>query len=491
MIRRPTLALLALLALTACGGSGPSARATRVHEDARVAERLVPTRPGVAARRFAAAGEGIAEMARRHPGHPLTVELQEGDAVGDVPRALFEARLAVARQVVGRADLLGAAAGLLPPPRRGLGRIAAAAGPRPVDRLRAALEAAGRPIPEGVAAHGPPPTPRTRDADPLAALPALTDDPKLLRRRWADVRGRPASDLWLATALEKKQVPAAERFVWARALHRGRPWQALAAALIDEGDREGALRALGFAEQRGLLEGLAAPLYPPADWLPVRLARTLRAAGERDRAAALVALYAAGLARAFAVPGNGLDDLPGKARALAAEAVEIGDPVALAHLEQVTRTDLLGDLRRRARRPRGARDTLVHAARRLAELDPTSRADPALAAVRSMEPALAARAAVLTGERRGPAAEAARAALDTLAPPDRIVAALALAQLEPGEADAHLGAALMAVAELPDPGDRVDALVDIEAVRAALDRAPGPAFRAGLARVLFDATPAR
>lgn len=467
---------LTALLVSGCG-SGPSVQATRVHEDARLAERLVETKPGAAARRFLAAGEGIEALSARHPDHPLTVELREGDHVGDMPRALFEARLAVARRVMGPADLLDAAVTVLPPPPRGLGRLArSTSGPRAVDRLRAALEARGAALPPAVEAHGPPPS---RPAPPPPTLPApLTGD---LDAHWAAVRGHADADEWLAAAIGR--LPSSTRFIRARALHRGRGWQALAAHLLDAGDRGGAERALGFAVERGLLEGLAAPLRSNG-WLPVHLVTTLRAAGQIERAQRIAALYAAGLARVFATPDNAIDDLLAKAEALAAAATEMGDPVALGWLSHVLRRDLLDALRRRARsNPADPAVRRAHA--RLTTLSPAERAEPALAAVRAMAPALAAAAAAGRGDRG--AVDAVRDAGDGLSAPDRVVLYLALARLEPDASDAHLGRALAAIAERPDRMARVDALVDADAVSRALDRAPGPHTRAGLAGLLFDA----
>lgn len=480
---RPTWHLRALcLALALLGwgcGSGPSALATRVHEDARIAERMVDTRPGAAARRFVDAGAGIDALVARHPGHPLTEELQRGDAVGGIPRPLFEARLAAARRALGPADLLDAAISLLPPPRRGLARVGQAPGPRAVDRLRAALTAAGRSIPEAVSAHGPP---QAAPSPTPPALPApIPVEPGALARQWRALRGHPDADLWFAAALDR--IPRAQRFVWARAVHRGWSWTALAARLLSEGDRDGAAQALDFAIERSLIEGLGAPMRG-SDWLPAALERTLRAAGRAADADRLLATYAAGLARVRAVPDNGIDGLDAKAEALAARAVEVGDPVAAAWLGDVLRRDLLAEVRRRARRP-GADPTVVAAQARVAAMGPAERAEPTLAAVRAMAPALAAAAAAHGGRVTPPDLDA----VDGLEPADRIVAHLAFARLEPGEADRHLGAALDAAAAVSEPADRVDALVGVEAVRAALGRPPGPRLRAGLARVLFTSTP--
>lgn len=467
---------LTALIMSGCG-SGPSVQATRVHEDARLAERLVETKPGAAARRYLAAGEGIEALSARHPDHPLTVELREGDHVGDVPRALFEARLAVARRVMGSADLLDAAVSVLPPPPRGLGRLAKATpGPRAVDRLRAALEARGAAIPPAVEAHGPPPT-APAPAPPTLPAPVTGD----LDAHWAAVRGHADADEWLAAVIGR--LPSSTRFVWARALHRGRGWQALAAHLLRAGDRAGVERALGFAVERGLLEGLAAPLRSNG-WLPVHLVSTLRDAGQIERAQTIAALYAAGLARVFTAPDNGIDALAEKAEVLAAAATAMGDPVTLGWLSHVLRRDLLDTLRRRARST-PADPAVQRAHRRLSTLNPAERAEPALAAVRAMAPALAAAAAAGRGDRG--ATEAAHDAEGGLSAPDRIVLYLALARLEPDASDAHLGRALAAIAEHPDREARVDALVDADAVLRALDRAPGPRTRAGLAGLLFDA----
>ncbi len=475
----PALVLIASALLAAgCGGSGPSALASRAHEDARIAERMVESRPGAAARRFVDAGDAITTLADKHPGHPLTEELQQGDAVGGVPRPVFERRLAVARRVMGEADLLDAAVDLMPPPPKGLARLNRRPGPRAVDRLRAALIAAGRPIPPAIEEHGPSTTAPDPDATPLPA--PVPQDAAALEARWRAVRAHRDADVWLVAALPHLQP--SQRFVWARALHRGRSWQALAAMLLTRDDRAGAERALGFALERSLLEGLDAPLRPDG-WLPVHLDRTLVDAGRLAEADRVRALYAAGLARAAAVADNGVAELEGKAEALADRAVEAVDPVAAGWLSGVVRRDLLDEIRRRARRP-GRDPAVVAAHTRATTLTPAERAEPALAATRAMAPALAAAAAAHGAAQTAPTDPAG------LSPADRVVFHLAWMRLDGDAADAHLGDALAAAAELPDAEARVDAVVDAAAVRASVGLKPGPHTRASLARLLFSVVPA-
>lgn len=302
-----------------------------------------------------------------------------------------------------------------------------------------------------------------------------------------------AAGEWLRKRLLAGLPPVAPAvlFGWADRVDRAVVWRALADGLIDTRDLAGARVALQRGEQRALIDGLdASPIE--GDWAPAGLARARLRLGERAQAFPWIGLFASGLGRVATLPGSEVDALASKAQALAPLARTAGDPVSLARLGAAGGDDVLDAWRRAVRSPGGnlpARLALEHAVERTANLDPAERGEAVLRPLVPTPPSWLARLAVLfAGEDAGRSAEyaaAAREAASRTTPDEQVGVSLAFAELEPTRASAHVAAALTAASRLPEPADRVEALIDAEAVAAAVNAPLDATVQDAVARLLL------